>query len=285
VSVPPKHRNLWSAVAVIGMGSFLAFSPLHAGILVSETFDVDGIEQYVGGGKILSAYVESGAGNVSVEEGRLRMSIVGDPDDGEAYAHIDLGSAVPLLSLQLDFTGLQYSAASAAWRMYVGGFDTISSFLPSWHIHGTNRAFAVPNVAGDNPYFMQAPANDGIAAGEMAGNVNETYTWSLYFNASGNSASYYAPDNVERTLLNNSWSMFINGVLVAENVSKGTEGGESQDLQGIIFRVSRNYEGGASDSAIDNIIIRDDLDLVVPEPGTAALLGLAGLLFCRRRRC
>src|SRR5690606_26410345 len=131
---------------------------------------------------------------------------------------------------------------------YVGGFDAISTFNPSWHIFGSNRAWAVANVAGDSPYSMQAMANDGNAAGTALGNPDETYTWSLYFNSSGSSADYYAPDNQQRTLLNNSWSMFVNGVLVAENIAKGTEGTETEDIQGIIFRVARNYDGGISNS-------------------------------------
>lgn len=56
------------------------------------------------------------------------------------------------------------------------------------------------------------------------------------------------------------WTLFVDKKKVGDNILKGTNGA-STAIQGIVFNITRNYRGGTSETSLDNIVIRDDLDL------------------------
>ncbi|HEV7302198.1 MAG TPA: PEP-CTERM sorting domain-containing protein [Tepidisphaeraceae bacterium] len=283
------RKCLFSAVA----GAFvMSASSARAAVLYNESFDTDGsIADYTGMGELFQGYVQSNDGGQSVTRNGLNLNILPNNDttseDGSMYAVIGLGGVRSLLSVQMDFTGITYSSASSAFSLYAGTFDQISEFNPGVNGNGTGRNWARINVAGNNPYTVQMRGNESTGP-TMQGSTGTTYTWRVYFNDSGATQTYDAPDGTVHTLNDNSFTMFIGDALVGENVVKGsTAGYASGALEGLALVAGRNFGGASSSTTLDNIIIRDDLALIqtaVPEPASMAVFGVTGLMLMARRR-
>lgn len=257
---------------------------VHAGVIASETFDADGtLADYSGAGKVFSANVMVGDAASSVSGGKLNMQMLAGTTGADTlYAHVDLGTAKPLLNVKFDLEGVQYSAASGAFQLYVGSFNTIADFEPGWNPSGNGRSWARTVIASGAPYTVTAYAPTA-AAGSTTGTVGQTYTWNVFLNDSGITQSFTGPDAASHSLNDKEWTMFVGSTIVAANIPKGTSG-DSTDLQGIVFMTSRNYDGGKSSTNIDNLVVRDDFEAFVPEPTTAGIVAASAMATMLRRR-
>jgi hypothetical protein len=261
-------------LAVVFMGAATA----QAGVIHSETFDTDGnIDDYTGAGKIFSETTKSGSTADGVISGGVLTMNGGDD---EILSRIDLGGTKTLLSIQFDVRGDTYSATSnGAWGAYTGSFDDITDFVGHQQNNG-NRNWSTTwntdsNVIAEDDSGTQY--SDTITIGTF-------HTWTIYLNQSGGTESFVGPDGSSHNLGTDRWSFFHDNTLVADSVARGTNGGYDADtLSGIIFTTEQNHSGATSITSIDNIVIRDDLNLI-PEPSILLLLGLglAGVHFARR---
>jgi hypothetical protein len=256
-------KRMCDAVASIA-AAMIAVGTVQAGILVEETFDTDGtIDDYTGSGKVFADYRVIGnelKPDIEVLDGKLKLEMA-TTSVTNVYTLISLGGARTLLSFRFDYQGVQFSAATTAWSLYTGSFALISQFDPGWNIHQGARNWSLARVPGTNSYAVVAVDGLNVAHSSSTGHAIGTwYTWSYYANETGAAEQFTGPDGEDYDLDTACWSLFVGPTLVADNVPKGTTG-DNTSLQGIVFNVGRNYPGATSKSAIDNIVVRDDLKL------------------------
>lgn len=274
-------------IASILAGIVLVLSShAQAAILYDETFSVDGpIGDYTGPGKIFTAYSATNNYFAQATGGVLNMGL---PAEGEGtpsgllYTYTSLGSARSLLSMQFDFTMLGGGAADSAFGLYIGSYANIDEFAPGWNVHEGARNWTKINASAGASYAVTAQDGTNTNHTDSGLLAGQTYTWNVFLNQSGADELYIGPDGGSHLLENNSWSLFVDNVLVADSVPKGNAG-STGSINGIVFILSKNYYGGSSNMNVDNLIIRDDLNMV-PEPSAVALLALGGMAVMARRR-
>jgi hypothetical protein len=161
--------------------------------------------------------------------------------------------------MKIDYKAVQLSAASSAWTLYFGEFP-VEAFNPGWHIHSGARNWAVARVDGTGSYTVKAIDGANVAYSTAGFSIGTTYTWSLFFNESGAATTFTGPDGETYALDTGRWSFFVGESAIGLNLIKGTTGAASF-LRGVAIHANRNWSGGTSRNAFDNILIRDDLKL------------------------
>ena len=283
-TVKTTYLNRTGLALAIAVAAALFTGIAAADVLVGETFDTDGgIDTYTGAGELFSAYNANSPATASASGGEMDFQLTGGTETGSLDAHIALGSPTSMLSMKLDFRGNQYGAATTAWTVLAGSYGKMGEYNPNWHPNQGKRNWSKVRVGGGDPYTVNAEDGNNTSYTRTGNVIGDYYTWSLYLNQSGSEQSFYGPDMTPHTVGNDEWSLFVDSDLVADSVPKGTEGA-SGSIEGVVLRMTRNYPGGTSDQSIDNILIRDDLNLFVPEPATFSLLLLGALAFSRRNR-
>lgn len=252
-----------SLILILSTIFAISFADIACGGEVkNETFDADGsFDDYTGAGKLFHSYVTNAAPVIGVSAGVCEMSLIAN-DTASMYAIIDLVATNTLVSMKMDYKAIQLSAASSAFTLFFGEFPD-EAFNPSWHrtnpgsrnwatVRVSSTGYAVSAIDGTETYYSLSSLSIGT-----------TYTWSVFLNETGHPVSYIGPDEVEYLLNSACWSFFIGTTQVGHNLPKGTNLGDGSAayLRGIAIQLDRNWGGGTSRSAIDNVVIRDDLKL------------------------
>lgn len=260
----------------------LAFSTILAisfadmacgGEIKNETFDVDGtFDDYTGAGKLFHSYVTNAAPVIGVSAGICEMGLIAK-DTATMYAIIDLVATNSLVSMKMDYKAIQLSSASSAFTLYFGEFPD-EAFNPLWHrVTPGSRNWAAVRV-NSSGYAVEAYDGSNTAYTMGSLNIGTTYTWSVFLNEAGHPVSYIGPDEVEYSLNSACWSFFIGTTQVGHNLPKGTNVGDGSAayLRGIAIQLDRNWDGGTTRSAIDNVVIRDDLKLYQSQATTVVIV-------------
>jgi hypothetical protein len=109
---------------------------------------------------------------------------------------------------------------------------------------------------------------------------NQLYTITFLFNRSGSSATYFNPvTNSNASLADDSWAVF------AYDGTTTVSLGSSTGTPDVVPSRLSVYNGNVPHSALmDNIRASTSLEVLVPEPASLSLIGLAGVAALRRRR-
>lgn len=258
-----KVLSLISAVAC-GLASTASAAQLY-----SETFSTDGpVMDYVGAGMTFSTAV-AGSSMPGASGGKMSLGFLANQGaDSVGTVVSALGGEKGLVSLKIDITPQSYSAGS--FRILAS--DTSDFVWAGWNLAARTWA----GVRIDNTGLV---LNEGGTIYPFA--MTQSHTLSVFYNDSGASQSYTAPDGSSRSLADQSWSVYDGTSALAENVAKAGSGSISH----VGMLIARNWSGAQTMTDIDNLIIRDDLDVYpIPEPASLGLLALSGLLFVRRRQ-
>lgn len=128
-----------------------------------------------------------------------------------------------------------------------------------------------------------------FSGGTSTFNLNQTYDYYIYTNntaAAGSSQSltYVGPDGLTHSLDDNNWSLWLGTTQVFDNVVNTYSGASVTGVEGFTMNFRKPDEAVWN---FDDFVVRNDLDIVVPEPATISVIlsGLAILGMTTRRRC
>lgn len=232
----------------------------------TESFDTDGsYDDYTGSGRIFHSYFTTNSPVAVVEDGMCKMELLPNVD-GAVHAVIDFGEAKTLLSLRLDYQATQLAAANSAWTLYFGNFPA-EQFDGGWHVYEGARNWAIARVEATDAYTVKAVDGTNATHAVAGFSPGKTYTWSLFFNETGAATTFTGPDKDTYALDTGRWSFFVGETVIGHNLVKGTYGACGY-LRGVVIHANRNYLGGTSRNAFDNIVIRDDLKLFAKDKTT-----------------
>jgi hypothetical protein len=265
-----KVASLAAAALVCGLGSVASAAELY-----NETFSTDGpVSSYVGTGKIFASEVGTAA-MPGASGGKLTLGYKSNEGANNAGCVVtSLGQAdvcVSLASVRFELTPKSYAAGSFRW------VATSADDLTWVQWNFVTRAWA--------NFYIDSGGISIQNGAATAFTMNQTHTISVFMNDVGTSQSYVGPDGITSyTLADKSWSLFDGTTPLAENVARtsGTELGKNV-ISRVGFLTARNWDGAQTLSEIDNLVVRDDLSMPVPEPASLGLLAVSGMLFLRRR--
>lgn len=258
-----KMLALTAAALVCGLGSIASAAQLQ-----NETFSTDGpVANYVGAGKVFSS-ATAGASMPGVSGGKLTVGFATGGPDNVGCVATALGGDKALVAVQFDITPQSYSAGTVRFV----ASDTSDFVWTSWDLGGRTWAGVRISETG-------LVVNEGGTVYPFTMKQNHTLT--VFLNDSGASQAYTGPGGGSYTLNDQSLSVFDGSTALVQNAAKA--GVQTIGYVGLL--ASRNWDGAETLSDIDNLIIRDDLDIVaVPEPTSIGLLASVALLGLRRNR-
>jgi hypothetical protein len=252
---------------------------LSAGVIFEQDFSSStNVADYVSSPADANEFDHIGPGDVtssatvSITDGALQFS---KPIDGTGRAGFlratDFAGPPTLLSISFDVSGNNVKGNFAPGAtLQIGDYNVNQN---DYSGGSTAQRFAgiLLRTRGSNAFWVEAGGNNSNSIAN-----NTTATIEIFLNNSGSSASYTAPDLVNRILNDRAYTVFVDGVLLAENVAADGAGGDLTNMRLL-------FEKDGLVLNLDNIVIRDDLALI-PEPASLALLLVGGGLVAFRRR-
>jgi hypothetical protein len=284
-----NHAILAAATAATACALLGPATSAPAAIVFDQDFSssntlADYVSATPNSGQFNDISTEGELATVSVANGALVFDMSPDtngstapnPDTG-LLRSTDLATPVPgLLNVEMTLT---YSRDDTTSNFGPGPSLQIGDFASTATNYGSSvTADRFDEIGfrrnGLTSYWVELSTTDRVAA-----TFGSEATLSYFLNDSGAAADFLGPDNVTRSLDNDTVALFVGNTLVATN--HAATNGSSSDLSSFRFIA---HDGSDTSLQISRITVRDDFG-VVPEPASAGLLALgAGAMLLGRRR-
>jgi hypothetical protein len=222
--------------------------------------------------------------SVAIQGGQLVFDLEVDPNGSTApnpdtglLRATDLKTPVPTLMTMI--VTMTYSRDVAAGNFGPGPVFQIGDFpTTATNYGGTVAADRFDDFGfrrnGSTAYYIELSTTERVQV-----NFGTEQTLTFFLNDSGAAANYVGPDNVSRSLTDNSVALFVGTTLVGN--SHAAANGSSSDLSS--FRIIA-HDGADTRLSINRITVRDDLSAAVPEPSSLLAGSVLGAIALRRRR-
>ena len=188
------------------------------------------------------------------------------------FAIYDIAS--PTTQFSLAFTLKLTGGTSGTWSMFLGDGATYTNDAG---FSGTQVMSGIQWIFGSSGAITENYRNGGSwTALPNTFSQDSEYHVEIYANNSAAAAAY----GTSQSLASNKWDLWINNVLVGDDLNKG-QLGAAANIDSFMF-YGESSAGNVAKIILDDIQYANTLTLV-PEPASAGLLAL-GLLLLRRRR-
>lgn len=234
-------------------------------------------------------------------EDRIRVGLAGggiyleNPGDVGVGSGSELRIQAPSTTAFNKFSIYDYTAADTfsvalTLKFTGGGSGLFGLFLGDGSTYSDNSGFNGAQVFTGIQFdfgsggtitsrYRNATAWAGASTSLFA--QDSVYNIEIYGNNNAASANYTR--GTSQSLASGTWDLWVNGVLVSDNtVRAGLTAGSNIDS---IMLYGGSSAGNTANVIVDDIVYANEL-VMVPEPGTAALMVLTGaaLVLARRRR-
>ena len=268
------------AIFALSVSVVLATASAQAGVIFEQDFSSStNLGDYIAtpgtSTQFDGAGTTGGTASIGITSGALQVDIAPNDPTPQGYAGFvwEGGSSLDYMqmhmSLNVDTGG--FSNANNEIQISLGAF---ASGIYDWNILSTggDTAKAWVIMQGSSYLVKTGTLTTSLASGATA-------EIGFFVNCSGDSTTFLGDDGLIHTLGNNSKALFVNGVLVADNIAVDKTSGVRGLRVNTNCRANQNVDDGVF--RFDNIEIRDDL---VPEPATMGLLVIGAAAMLRKRR-